>query len=161
MKDVCQGTEAVRIDVSSVIFRQDLYPRIEHSPVTVQQYAKALDVLPPIEVNQKNELIDGWHRWTAHQKAGAAQISATITETASDVELLELAVERNAKHGLQLSPEEKRDMARRIYNGTLERDRPAKREHLQHLLSVGRSTIAEWLSQIDKDARESRKQAHL
>lgn len=48
-----------------VIFREDLYPRIETSAVIVQKYAEDLEVLPPIEVNQHNELIDGWHRWTA------------------------------------------------------------------------------------------------
>lgn len=52
--------------VSDITFREDLYPRIETSAITVQKYAEDLDVLPPIEINQNNELIDGWHRWTAH-----------------------------------------------------------------------------------------------
>ena len=38
----------------------------ETSAVTVQKYAEDLSVLPPVEVNQRHELIDGWHRWTAH-----------------------------------------------------------------------------------------------
>lgn len=48
--------------VDAVVFRSDWYPRIETSAVTVQKYAEDLSVLPPIEVNQNNELIDGWHR---------------------------------------------------------------------------------------------------
>ena len=47
------------IAVSEVVFREDLYPRLETSALTVQKYAEDLDVLPPIEVNQHNELIDG------------------------------------------------------------------------------------------------------
>jgi hypothetical protein len=110
--------------VSDVIFREDLYPRIKHSPETVQKYAEDLSVLPPIEVNQHNELIDGRHRLMAFRKVEAANIPVIVTETASDAELLELAIERNASNGLQLSQEDKRDMARRIYLETVIGDGP-------------------------------------
>jgi hypothetical protein len=139
-----------------VIFREDLYPRIETNPVTVQKYAEDLEVLPAIEVNQRNELIDGWHRWTAHKKASAQTIKVRITPTASDGELLELAIERNAAHGLQLSQDDKRDMARRIYHITAERDRDAKKKTLAKILSVSERTVREWLSRIDKDTKEAR-----
>jgi len=144
------------IPVSAVVFRADLYPRIETSATTVQKYAEDLDVLPPIEVNQHHELIDGWHRWTAHKKANADSIRAEITETASDAELLELAIQRNASHGLQLSQEDKRDMARKIYHATGERERDAKKRQLAKILSVSERTIREWLSRIDKDTKEAR-----
>ena len=142
--------------VSSVVYRQDLYPRIETSAVTVQKYAEDLDVLPPIEVNQHNELIDGWHRWTAHKKKEVATVRAIITQTESDAHLLELAIERNASHGLQLSQEDKRDMARKIYHAAPERDRDEKKKQLAKILSVSDRTIREWLSRIDKDSREAR-----
>ena len=89
--------------LDEVVFREDLYPRLAKDPVKVQQYAEDLDVLPPIEVNQRNELIDGWHRWTAHKKMNAETITAVVTQTTSDAHLLELAIERNAAHGLQLN----------------------------------------------------------
>ncbi|MDP2652477.1 MAG: ParB/RepB/Spo0J family partition protein [Candidatus Omnitrophota bacterium] len=144
------------MEVAKIIFREDLYPRIEKSPVTVQKYADDLDVLPPIEVNQHGELIDGWHRWTAHKKAGALEIKAVITETTSDVNFLELAIERNAAHGLQLSQEDKRNMARHIYHITPEKERDAKKKHLALILSVSERTVRDWLSRIDKDSREAR-----
>ena len=144
------------IAVEAVIFRADLYPRIETSATTVQKYAEDLGVLPPIEVNQHNELIDGWHRWTAHKKAGAETIAVVVTPTTSDAALLELAIERNASHGLQLSQEDKRDMARRIYHATAERERDAKKKHLANILSVSERTVREWLSRIDKDTKEAR-----
>lgn len=142
--------------VDEIVFRDDLYPRIETSAATVQKYAEDLDVLPPIEVNQNKELIDGWHRWTAHKKRGAEEIEATVTKTASDAELLELAIERNASHGLQLSQSDKRDMARRIYAAAAERDRDAKKKRLAKILSVSERTVREWLSRMDKDAKEAR-----
>lgn len=152
-------TEAARaIAVEDVVFREDLYPRIETNATTVQKYAEDLDVLPPIEVNQNRELIDGWHRWTAHKKAKASSIRAVVTKTKSDGELLELAVARNATHGLQLSQADKRDLARRIYASTPEREREGKKAQLSKLLSVSLSIVHEWLSRMDKDAKDARKQ---
>lgn len=142
--------------VSDVIFRDDLYPRIETSVSTVQKYAEDLSVLPPIIVNQHNELIDGWHRWTAHKKNGAEEILATVVKTTSDSDLLEKAIETNATHGLQLSQADKRDMARRIYNSTPDKDRNEKKKQLEKILSVSERTIREWLGRIDKDAKDAR-----
>ena len=142
--------------VSEIVFRGDLYPRIETSPITVQSYAELLEILPPIEINQHNELIDGWHRWTAHKKAQAETIPVVVTETKSDAHLLELAIERNARFGLQLSQEDKREMARKIYHQTADRDRDEKKKHLSQILSVPDRTLRSWLSRIDKDSKEAR-----
>ena len=144
--------------VDEVVFRDDLYPRIEKNPVVVQKYAEDLSVLPPIEVNQHGEMIDGWHRWTAHRKVEAEEIAAIVTETASDAEFLELAIERNAKHGMQLSQADKQAMARQIYNVTDERERKGKKLRLSEILSVSESTIKSWLSRIDKDTKKARNQ---
>lgn len=149
-------SEAKEIKVAEVVLREDLYPRIKTSPETVQKYADDLSVLPPIEVNQHNELIDGWHRWTAHKKAGAETIRVIITETPSDARLLELAIERNATHGLQLSQADKKNMAMQIYNVTPERDRQAKKKQLAKILSVSDRAIADWLGRIDKETKAHR-----
>ena len=141
---------------ADVIYREDLYPRIETSAATVQKYAEDLDVLPPIKVNQHGELIDGWHRWTAHKKNEVAEIPAEVIETTSDAHLLELAIEANATHGLQLSQADKRDMARKIYSATPERERDEKKRQLAKILSVSERTIRDWLSRVDKDAKEAR-----
>ena len=142
--------------VSEVVFREDLYPRIETSAVTVQKYAEDLDVLPPIEVNQHNELIDGWHRWTAHKKAKAEEIKAIVTQTKSEAEFLELTIERNAAHGLQMSQADKQNMARRIYGATPDKERDAKKKQLSKILSVSERTVRDWLSRVDKDSKEAR-----
>ena len=144
------------IPVSNVVFRHDLYPRIQTNPDTVQKYADDLDVLPPIIVNQHNELIDGWHRWTAHRQMEADNIKVTVMPTASDADLLEQAIRTNATHGLQLSNADKRNMARKIYHTTPERDRDEKKAELASILSVSSRTVRNWLSRIDKDAKEAR-----
>lgn len=144
------------MNVSDVVFRTDLYPRINTNPQTVQKYADDLSVLPPILVNQHGELIDGWHRWTAHKKMEVATIPATVIETTSDAHLLELAIEYNATHGLQLSQEDKQNMARQIYHVTPDKDRSEKKKQLAKILSVSERTVANWLSRIDKDSKDAR-----
>lgn len=145
-----QETSTMRtVPVDSIIWRKDLYPRFEPDPATIQRYAESIEHLPPIEVNQRNELIDGYHRWTAHKKAQASEIAVTVTETASDAQLVRLAIERNATHGLQLSMEDKRSLALKLYDGN--------KEMLASLLSVSKRTIANWVDSIDRAIKEERK----
>jgi len=146
----------VKIKVSDVVFRDDLYPRIETSATTVQKYAEDLAVLPPIVVNQHNELIDGWHRWTAHKKNEVELIEAEVVETTSDADLLEKAIETNATHGLQLSREDKKKMATRLYRSFLDssptkEEKAEKKTRLAKILSVGENTVRDWTSRTDKD----------
>lgn len=148
--------EIKEVDVDKVVIRDDLYPRIEKSTSTVQKYAENLEVLPPIELNQRFELIDGWHRLTANKKAGIKTIKAIITNTGSDRELLELAIERNACHGLQLSLEDKRDLARKIYSAAEDKKRDEIKAKLVKLFSVSERTMRNWLSSIDTDIKERR-----
>ncbi|MCH7725796.1 MAG: hypothetical protein IH991_04845 [Planctomycetes bacterium] len=48
-------------------------------------------------------------------------------------------------------------MARKIYGITAESERDAKKKTLAKILSVSERTIRDWLSRIDKDAKEARK----
>jgi len=142
--------------IKEIIYRKDLYPRLKHDPLIVQKYAEDLTVLPPIEINQDNILIDGWHRLTAFKKAKKESINVVVIKTESDAHLKELAVEKNSKYGMQLSQEDKETYAREIYNITPEKKRAAKKKHLAKILSVSERTISGWLSRIDKDSKEAR-----
>ena len=99
------------IATSDIVWRKDLYPRLNPNPQAIQDYASNLEVLPPIEVNQSNILIDGYHRWKAHETAGAERVPCIVTHTTSEAELLMLAVDRNAKHGQQLTAADKKRYA--------------------------------------------------
>lgn len=145
-----------RIGLDEVVFRKDLYPRLETSTATVQKYAEDVGVLPPIEVNQHNELIDGWHRWTAHKKEKMPDIAVVVTETTSDMHLLELAIERNATFGLSMSMEDKKACAVKIYLSTNISERRGKREHLAKILGVSEAKLSQMLSRTDKEERERR-----
>jgi hypothetical protein len=137
------------------VFRKDLYPRIEHNQTKAQEYSENIEHLPPIEVNQHNELIDGFHRWTAHKLAGLEEIEVSVTETSSDMHLLELAIKTNASHGLQMSQADKKKMAIKLYS-VGERNAERKKE-LAQLLSVTVRAVTGWVSDLDQAEREERK----
>lgn len=142
------------IKLSEVIYREDLYPRIKSNPQVIQRYTENLEVLPPIEVNQHNILIDGYHRWTAHRKAEVETIEVIVTETKSESELYGLSIKRNSNHGLQLSEDDKKSDARRLYNsGT-----GWSKEDIADILSVSKRTVNNYLQDVDKQLREERKQ---
>ncbi len=96
-------------------------------------------------------MIDGYHRWTAHKKVEAERIAVTVTSTASDAELLGLAIERNAGHGLQLSQKEKKALACRLYSAKV-----YDKGELSRLLKVSPRSLNDWLHDIDKSDREER-----
>jgi hypothetical protein len=150
--------KVMTIAVADVVFREDLYPRLEKSAATVQKYFDdGIERLDPIELNQHNELIDGWHRWTAHRKAEAKTIRFFRTETKSDLEFREIAAERNSKHGQQMSQDDKRAWVRKQHAMTPERDRDARmKRRWANRLSVGERTVDRWLEDADRNAKESR-----
>ena len=74
--------------------------RSEVNPAAIRRYAKCLLDLPPIEINQHNQLIDGWYRLEAHKLAGVATIRAVVTEVENELHHLELFCMRNSRHGL-------------------------------------------------------------
>lgn len=147
-------SNVIEMALSDVVYRDDLYPRIKPDTATIQRYAENLEVLPPIEVNQHGILIDGYHRWTAHRKAEAPCIKAIVTETKTEVELFALAIQRNAIHGLQANDADKKMSAIRLYAGGT----GYSKDDIASLLSVSRRTISSYLSDVDKELREQRKQ---
>ena len=140
--------------VSEIVYREDLYPRINHDPALVQRYAGNLEILPAIEVNQHNELIDGWHRWTAHREAEAETINVKVTPTKNETEFLKLAIERNSNHGKQLEETDKKSMAIRLYNAGA----GESKDEIARVLSVTVRSVTSYLNDIEKQLREERKQ---
>ena len=140
--------------VNKIVFREDLYPRMKHNPQLVQQYVEDIELLPPIEINQNNELIDGWHRWTAFKTAQIEFVPVKVTETKSDLDLRALAIKRNATHGLKLSPEDKKREAVILYNSGV----GITKSEISAILSVASKTVDRYLETIDKQIKEARKE---
>jgi len=136
--------------LSEIVFREDLYPRINRDPKLVQKYSENVEMLPPIEINQHNELIDGWHRWTAHKTLKLDDVPVKITETKSDTEFLALAIQRNAAHGMQLSDEDKKSMAVRLFNSGAGYDE----DNIHTILSVSTRSVRAYLKNIKDNLAE-------
>lgn len=127
----------MNINVKDIIFREDLYPRFEANQALIQKYAYSIEHLPPIKISQSNILIDGFHRWKAHQLNGETEIAADVVEITSEKELKRLAYQLNSNHGLQLSADEKRR-----YAGEMIGEMSVK--ELALVLSVSESSIKDW-----------------
>jgi Protein of unknown function (DUF3102)/ParB-like nuclease domain len=97
------------IPISDIIFNRDLYPRLQFDLEYVRELAGRLDLLPPIEVNQHNVLIDGRYRLEAHKACGMRRIRVVVTEVADAREHLCLSIKRNSRHGVPLTNEQCRD----------------------------------------------------
>lgn len=137
----------MQVKLTAIVYREDLYPRFESSPALIQKYAYAVDNLPPIKLNQNMILIDGFHRWKAHQLLEKDEISVEIIETSSEKELKRLAYETNSNHGLQLSNEEKQKYAREMVG-----DMSVK--ELAEVLCVSVRTIQGWTESQRKAMEE-------
>lgn len=140
------------IRTDAVVYRKDLYPRFEPDPKTIQTYSECIEQLPPIEVSQDNILIDGYHRWKAHETAKVDEIPCIITRVASEMELLMLAVRRNAKHGKQLTGEEKKRYAIQWWNVLPEAD-------IIDALSISERSFRDWTQAKRESQEEAVKQS--
>lgn len=125
------------IPTKDIIIKTDIYPRIKPNPQKIQEYAECIESLPPIEINQDNILIDGYHRLKAYETAGEANIPTTITETINESELEHLSVQRNAIHGLQLTRQERINYANKWWGNLPD-------EYIRKSLSISQRTLTGW-----------------
>ena len=133
-------------NVSEIVFREDLYPRFEPNQQAIQRYSNSIEYLPPIKINQNNILIDGFHRWKAHQLAKQETIKVEIVETESEQKLKILAYQLNSIHGLQLTDEEKKKFAREMFGLMTEQE-------IANTLSVGKSSVYNWTKTQRENAK--------
>lgn len=87
----------------------NLYPRGEVDIERVENLRNVLETgtaLPPIIIDQRNRIVDGFHRARAHQWAGpefGSAIPCEVHTYKDDAEFFLDAIRRNADHGLPLS----------------------------------------------------------
>ena len=135
--------------LTDIVFREDLYPRLKPNPQKIQEYAENLDRLPPIEIDQHNILIDGYHRWKAFETEKQEEIPVIVTAVASEAELECLSVARNATHGQQLTGEEKKQMAIKWWD-------VLPTETICRTLSISEKTYTRYTN-----AKQEQKDAHI
>jgi DNA-binding transcriptional regulator YdaS (Cro superfamily) len=137
--------------VADVRFVADLYPRKTPSDEMIGRYQDVIDQLPPITVARDGVLVDGYHRWQAHLRAGAESIAVEHLGDLTDVEILNESIRRNATHGQQLTRDDKRANAERLWPGLGQDDRIG---FLADLLGVSRRTVEQWTQDVRKAERD-------
>jgi hypothetical protein len=143
------------IQVSSIRFVKELYPRIKPNDEAIERYRDALEKLPPIVVARDGVLVDGYHRWQAHVREEVETIQAEDLGNMSDAEILREAIVRNAAHGQQLSRQDKQREAGRLWKAFEHLEHAAREQEIAQLLSISVSTV----QRATKDARKEEKQA--
>ena len=139
------------IALDDVVLRDDLDPRLgERDDDLIAQYADIFDALPPIEINQHNEVIDGWHRVRAAESAKRTEIAYFVVETDGDDDLADRMYAANLRHGVQYSREQKRAYGVRLHG----RDLSAKK--IARLSGVGVSTVYRWTKELREQEKQER-----
>ena len=137
------------ISLDDVVLRDDLDPRLgERDDDLIAQYADIFDALPPIEINQHNEVIDGWHRVRAAEQANRTEIAYVVVETDGDDDLADRMWESNLRHGVQYTRDQRQTHGLKLH------DRGLKAQEIAERIGVGASSVYRWT----KEHRERIKQ---
>ncbi len=120
------------ISITEVKFQERIYPRGKPSTQTIEDYADALlagETMPPIILEREtNRLLDGYHRWKAHERLAANPQLFTNGKRAEDFATIEVefhdipegipaklyAAKLSARHGLRLKASEVEALAREL-----------------------------------------------
>ena len=136
-----------------VDLRDDLDSRLgQRDDGLIAQYAEILDELPPIEINQEIELIDGWHRFLAAKTVERTEIAYVMVQTDGDDDLRDRMYAANLRHGVQYSREQKRAYGIALHG------RELSAKEIARLSGVGVSTVYRWTRELrdqDKEERDS------
>lgn len=90
--------------LAELVIDPSLDPRTEErSQEKIQEYVDNLDLLPPIDIDQKNRILDGIHRFEAHKLAGRETIAVKIFTIESQKEAISHSISSNATHGVPLT----------------------------------------------------------
>ena len=139
------------ITLADVVLRDDLDPRLgDRDDDLIQQYADIFDALPPIEINQHNELIDGWHRVRAAERAKKTAIAYVVVETKDDDDLGDKMWAANLKHGAQYSREQRQTHGLKLH----ERGLAAK--EIADRVGVGASSVYRWTKEYREKVKQER-----
>lgn len=145
----------VLMKISEIVYEEKIYPRGKVDMNVVNQYRESIDKLPPLVVDGKNRLIDGYHRLLAYRQEHYETVDVEVFDCEDDGECLLEAIRRNATHGKQLSSMEKKRHALTLY------DLKKSDELILSALSISKATFYEWTKDKRKEEKEERDQRIL
>ncbi|MDP2950254.1 MAG: MerR family transcriptional regulator [Chloroflexota bacterium] len=158
----------MRVPISAIDLDMGTYPRKGIRQEVVEQYADALRggaAFPPILLeNKTNKLLSGLHRIEAVEKVlkqpelwenghkPDGTIEADYLAAPESIPRKLFRASLDATHGLRLSPEETKALAREVYQANPD----FKQKDCAKLLGVSNNSISRWVQDILAARREER-----
>jgi len=143
-------------NIGNIIINDELYPRDRIEQDKVIEYSQCISLLPPIEINQDNILIDGAHRYWAHKRANQEKINVVVTKTIDDDDLFLKAIEANSQHGIALDNRTKKKLVVRLYSKLLSGEVKYDVDRLKKSFSIPDSTFSDWTKQLNEELESQR-----
>ncbi len=145
-----------KFPIAQVVFDLDIYPRAAWTEATIERYEENLragEVLPPIVLEEgTNRLLDGLHRYKAHQKLGLAEIDVTFDVIPADTSPKLYAASLSARHGDRMSMSDCKAVAREEVSANPD----ANLAVVARMLGVHASTVGRWCSDIGEHQKQLR-----
>lgn len=151
--------EKKNVKLSEVIFDKSIYPRKEHDPQLVQQYAENMNAIEAaghyICVAQDLRLVDGRHRHlaylTLYLDKQDHEIPVYVYPVTESKEAFAIACELNSDAGWQMTPDDKQHACIRLY-----RDFKYTQDEIAKSLKVRKKKVVSWLKAILDDEKKER-----
>ena len=150
--ETSQTKQTKSIPLSEVAFDPSIYPRDSPDNVLISKYRDAVDHLPPIVIDRKNRIIDGYHRWQAMIAEGITECDFILFDSDNDRECLMESIRLNATHGKQLTQKEKKEIAVRLYIQGIADD------EIRKIISISERTVRNYLYEVREKERDTRLQ---
>lgn len=139
--------------LDELVVDSSLDPRTgERSQERIEDYADNIDGLPPILIDGNNRILDGIHRYYAHQLMGRDRIKVEVVEPASELDALTQAIKTNAVHGHGLSSEDLKQNAIRLWALS------ASEEHIAGTISRSVGTVQSYLAEAKQKLKEEQQE---
>jgi len=147
-------TEVRKIKLSDIVFKDDIYARIEKDQALISKYAENANAIlnsnNRILISQGGILMDGWHRWKAFERVCGKEfeldVDVFLTDNTDAIEIESYAA--NQKHGKANSKKDTFRNIQRLYAKGHDRDT------IQNKLSVSKS----WVNEATKQQRATEKE---
>lgn len=152
--------EKKKAKLSDIVWDDKVYPRQQHDPHLVQQYADDMESIEAAEryicVDENLRLIDGRHRHLAYltlrvDKDDGQEISVYVYPVTKDREVYALACELNSDAGWQMTPDDKIRACIRLYSHF-----EYTQKEIARRLKVRDEKVTQWLKAIRDEEKKQR-----
>jgi hypothetical protein len=141
--------KTVVLSINEIVVIDDFNIRANQlNQAKIADYADIFDKLPNIsvfDVDGKTYLVDGWHRLEAAKRLSKPGIHCQIVGQGTLVEAQDYADQANLNHGIMLTAEQRRQIAKRF----LDRHSEWTAREVAKVMGVNHSTVVRWMNETD------------